>query len=154
MQLYNVRVTEQIVNRALSPGLMDQVLVAKLGLQNCLSNDLLVRLVVLDDVDDRGGKGIIVDGLYVLIAITDYIVLRVILQFNWLITLVRLNLLDIVNGETRRIDKFELIEFLDLLVSKERNGRVRQVTGGVGLVQQGYLLCLRNLLQLLDFAGL
>ena len=154
MQLYNVRVIEKIVNRALSPGLMDQVLVAKLGLQNCLSNDLLVRLVVLDDVDDRGGKGIIVDGLYVLIAITDYIVLRVILQFNWLITLVRLNLLDIVNGETRRINKFELVEFLDLLVGKEGNGRVRQVTGGVGLVQQGYLLCLRNLLQLFDFAGL
>ena len=129
MQLYNVRVTEQIVNRALSPGLMDQVLVAQLGLQNCLSNDLLVRLVILDDVDDRGGKRIVVDGLYVLIAITDYIVLRVILQFNWLITLVRLNLLDIVNGETRRINKFELIEFLDLLVGKERNGRVRQVTG-------------------------
>ena len=129
MQLYNVRVIEKIVNRALSPGLMDQVLVAKLGLQNCLPNDLLVRFVVLDDVDDRGGKGIIVDGLYVLIAITDYIVLRVILQFNWLITLVRLNLLDIVNGETRRINKFELVEFLDLLVGKERNGRVRQVTG-------------------------
>ena len=154
MQLYNVRVIEEIVNRALSPGLMDQVLVAKLGLQNCLSNDLLVRLVVLDDVDDRGGKRIVVDGLYVLIAITDYIVLRVILQFNWLITLVRLNLLDIVNGETGRINKFELIEFLDLLVGKEGNSRIRQVTGGVGLVQQGYLLCLRNLLQLLDFAGL
>lgn len=71
MQLYNVRVIEEIVNRALSPGLMDQVLVAKLGLQNCLPNDLLVRFVVLDDVDDRGGKGIVVDGLYVLIAITD-----------------------------------------------------------------------------------
>ena len=105
---------------------MDLLLVAQLVLVDSLFDELLSGLVALDNVDDGGGEGVAVDGLEVLVAVTDRVILGVILQLDrGTFDEVGLNLLDVVDGEARCVKKFESAEVVDIGLLEQRDRLLR-----------------------------